>query len=81
MSKNSPAKGHHGLAARGQGKLLYYHTQIPYTDQRRKDPSSPSATSRTTTAGRAATGSRDRPRRHTHIAATTVRVAWLIRTI
>ncbi|WP_327286930.1 hypothetical protein [Streptomyces sp. NBC_01198] len=38
MSKNSPAKGHHGLAARGQGKLLYYHTQIPYTDQRRKDP-------------------------------------------
>ncbi|MEU6086489.1 hypothetical protein ABZ865_06695 [Streptomyces sp. NPDC047085] len=27
MRKNSPVKGHHGLAARGQGKLLYYHTQ------------------------------------------------------
>jgi hypothetical protein len=29
MRRNSPVKGHHGLAARGQGKLLYYHTQIP----------------------------------------------------
>ncbi|WP_018549394.1 hypothetical protein [Streptomyces sp. LaPpAH-108] len=29
MRKNSPVKGHHGLGARGQGKLLYYHTQIP----------------------------------------------------
>ncbi|MEW2316617.1 hypothetical protein [Streptomyces bauhiniae] len=29
MRKNSPVKGHHGLGARGQGKQLYYHTQIP----------------------------------------------------
>ncbi|MGW6399253.1 hypothetical protein [Streptomyces sp. NPDC055134] len=29
MSKNSPAKGHHGIGARGQGKLLYFHSQIP----------------------------------------------------
>ncbi|MGW2208746.1 hypothetical protein [Streptomyces sp. NPDC001781] len=29
MRRNSPMKGHHGLGARGQGKLLYYHTQIP----------------------------------------------------
>ena len=27
--RNSPVKGHHGIGARGQGKLLYYHTQIP----------------------------------------------------
>ncbi|MFG2883507.1 hypothetical protein ACGFYV_14595 [Streptomyces sp. NPDC048297] len=31
MRKNSPVKGHHGLGARGQGKLLYFHTQIPET--------------------------------------------------
>ncbi|MEU6814392.1 hypothetical protein [Streptomyces sp. NPDC046860] len=29
MRRNSPVKGHHGLGARGQGKQLYYHTQIP----------------------------------------------------
>ncbi|AVH57192.1 hypothetical protein [Streptomyces sp. HG99] len=34
MRKNSPVKGHHGLGARGQGKLLYYHTQIPQTAAR-----------------------------------------------
>jgi hypothetical protein len=28
MAKNSPAKGHHGLGARGQGKLLYFHTRV-----------------------------------------------------
>ncbi|MDQ0992800.1 hypothetical protein [Streptomyces sp. V3I7] len=34
MRKNSPVKGHHGLGARGQGKLLYYHTQAPQADPR-----------------------------------------------
>lgn len=29
MSKNSPARGHHGIGARGQGKLLYFHSQVP----------------------------------------------------
>ncbi|MFB7776136.1 hypothetical protein [Streptomyces bauhiniae] len=39
MRKNSPVKGHHGLGARGQGKLLYYHTQIPEAAARQaKDP-------------------------------------------
>jgi hypothetical protein len=27
MGKKNPAHGHHGLGARGQGKLLYAHTQ------------------------------------------------------
>lgn len=34
MRRNSPVKGHHGLGARGQGKLLYFHTQIPQTAAR-----------------------------------------------
>jgi hypothetical protein len=37
MGKGTPAKGHHGLAARGQGKLLYYHTQIAHTVRQSKD--------------------------------------------
>ena len=28
MSKNSPARGQHGIGARGNGKLLYFHTNI-----------------------------------------------------
>lgn len=28
MSKNSPARGRLGLGARGQGKLLYFHTRV-----------------------------------------------------
>jgi len=28
MSKNSPAKGEHGIGARGNGKLLYFHSNI-----------------------------------------------------
>jgi len=42
MSKNSPSKGHHGLGARGQGKLLYFHTQIPQTAVRRSKEQLPS---------------------------------------
>ncbi|NJP43411.1 hypothetical protein [Actinacidiphila epipremni] len=38
MRKNSPVKGRHGLAARGQGKPLYYHTQIPHAEQQPQDP-------------------------------------------
>lgn len=30
MGKRTPAGGQHGLAARGQGKLLYFHTQIAH---------------------------------------------------
>lgn len=37
MSKNSPAKGHHGLGARGQGKLLYFHTQLAHAIRQTKD--------------------------------------------
>lgn len=37
MSKNSQAKGHHGLGARGQGKLLYFHTQIAHVVRESKD--------------------------------------------
>ncbi|WP_202459664.1 hypothetical protein [Streptomyces sp. SID1328] len=29
MRRNSPMKGQRGLGARGQGKVLSYHTQIP----------------------------------------------------
>ncbi|MGW5332553.1 hypothetical protein [Streptomyces bauhiniae] len=29
MRKNSSMKGQRGLGARGQGKVLSYHTQIP----------------------------------------------------
>lgn len=29
MRNNSPVKGHHGLGARGQGKPLYFHGQVP----------------------------------------------------
>ncbi|MGW5046440.1 hypothetical protein [Streptomyces griseoluteus] len=29
MRRNSPFKGQRGLGARGQGKVLSYHTQIP----------------------------------------------------
>ena len=28
MAKNGSAKGQHGLGARGQGKLLYFHTRV-----------------------------------------------------
>lgn len=28
MAKSSTAKGQHGLGARGQGKLLYFHTRV-----------------------------------------------------
>lgn len=38
MGKNSPVKGHHGLGARGQGKQLYFHTQIPHAERQSKDP-------------------------------------------
>lgn len=38
MGRNSPVKGQHGLGARGQGKLLYFHTQIPHAQQQAKDP-------------------------------------------
>jgi hypothetical protein len=36
MRKNSPVKGHHGLGARGQGKELYFHTQIPHAERQAK---------------------------------------------
>ncbi|WP_329171741.1 hypothetical protein [Streptomyces sp. NBC_01477] len=38
MGRNSPAKGHHGLGARGQGKQLYFHTRIPHEEQQSRDP-------------------------------------------
>ncbi|MFI0721028.1 hypothetical protein [Streptomyces sp. NPDC021224] len=38
MRKNSPVKGHHGLGARGQGKQLYFHTQIPHAERQPTDP-------------------------------------------
>jgi hypothetical protein len=28
MAKNSPARGQHGIGARGEGKLLYFHTRV-----------------------------------------------------
>ncbi len=37
MSKNSPVKGQHGLGARGQGKLLYFHIQISHAIRQSKD--------------------------------------------
>ncbi|ACU70635.1 hypothetical protein Caci_1714 [Catenulispora acidiphila DSM 44928] len=37
MAKNSPAKGHHGLGARGQGKLLYFHTRVTYAIRHSKE--------------------------------------------
>jgi hypothetical protein len=37
MSNNSPAKGHHGLGARGQGKLLYFHTRVTYAIRHSKE--------------------------------------------
>jgi hypothetical protein len=29
MGRKAPARGHHGLGARGQGKPLFMHTQAP----------------------------------------------------
>ena len=37
MAKNSPAKGQHGLGARGQGKLLYFHTRVTYAIRHSKE--------------------------------------------
>ena len=28
MTKNGPAKGQHGIGARGNGKLLFFHTNV-----------------------------------------------------
>ncbi|MEY9931379.1 hypothetical protein ABH926_006028 [Catenulispora sp. GP43] len=36
-NKNSPSRGHHGLGARGQGKLLYAHTQVTQFVRQAKD--------------------------------------------
>jgi hypothetical protein len=36
MARKNPAHGHHGLGARGQGKLLYMHTQAPQTIRQTK---------------------------------------------
>jgi hypothetical protein len=37
MSKNTPVKGEHGIGARGDGKLLYFHTNIAQTIRHTKD--------------------------------------------
>lgn len=37
MAKNGPAKGRHGLGARGQGKLLYFHTRVSQAIRHSKD--------------------------------------------
>ncbi len=37
MAKSSPAKGQHGLGARGQGKLLYFHTRVSYAIRHSKE--------------------------------------------
>ncbi|MEU6578575.1 hypothetical protein [Streptomyces sp. NPDC046805] len=42
MRKNSPVKGHHGIGARGQGKLLYFHSQTPQAAVRQPKEQQPS---------------------------------------
>ncbi|MFE9460415.1 hypothetical protein [Streptomyces californicus] len=37
MGKKQPAKGHHGLGARGQGKLVYFHGQVPEAAKQPKE--------------------------------------------
>jgi hypothetical protein len=37
MAKNSAAKGQHGLGARGQGKLLYFHTRVTHAIRHSKE--------------------------------------------
>ncbi|NUP53205.1 MAG: hypothetical protein HOW97_38670 [Catenulispora sp.] len=37
MAKNSPARGRHGIGARGQGKLLYFHTRVAQTIRQSKE--------------------------------------------
>ncbi|WP_415954448.1 hypothetical protein [Streptomyces sp. KLOTTS4A1] len=37
MGKKQPAKGHHGLGARGQGKLVYFHGQLPEGAKKSKE--------------------------------------------
>ncbi|MBF9069852.1 hypothetical protein [Streptacidiphilus fuscans] len=37
MSKSMAVKGHHGLGARGQGKLLYFHTQLAHAIRQSKE--------------------------------------------
>lgn len=36
MGKKTPTHGQHGLGARGQGKLLFMHTQAPQTIRQTK---------------------------------------------
>jgi hypothetical protein len=37
MSKNSPSKGQHGMGARGNGKLMYFHANIAQMVRHSKD--------------------------------------------
>ncbi len=37
MGKTSQTNGHHGLGARGQGKLLYFHTRTSHAVEQSKD--------------------------------------------
>jgi hypothetical protein len=37
MTKNNAAKGQHGIGARGQGKLLFFHTRITQAIRHSKD--------------------------------------------
>lgn len=38
MGRKSQVKGQHGLGARGQGKLLHFHTRISHTVRGPTDP-------------------------------------------
>ena len=37
MAKDSPGKGQHGLGARGQGKLLYFHIGVVHAIRHSKE--------------------------------------------
>ncbi len=37
MGKKQPGKGQHGLGARGQGKLVYFHGQVPEAAKQPKE--------------------------------------------
>lgn len=37
MAKSSTATGRHGLGARGQGKLLYFHTRVSHAIRHSKE--------------------------------------------